>query len=1515
MSAFRGCCCAFAAAAVAVSAFADTPETLYSAPKSVTDLGQYKYDVQDPSCWTNGLPQPGMTAVFKRGTATAYATNSAPLYAQNLHFIGSDFYLKTWDYPIVLDSETYSTVSVASGGSATGVKMLGPILAKAPVKWSAGIGYSQRGPAVFEDELFLAGQLELSGDEKDGNTLDAIELAGYPDGTTTAAFALNGAKNRVTATITNTAHFGGVIGVRRGTLRMPGGDLTLNDPAVTAELVTDGLAVRFDASDETSFTFTNGNRIVEWRDKVNGLRAVPRLSGRFPWWRERELGTMPAVDFGGYGAMNLSGADYVAPLQFETSVSGAKTVFFVLDSERGGGWLFANESDSKRNFHRGTTAGGGCSCADVWASRSLCNANPNATLRVNGRDCDIYSTCPGGTYEILTVANAGSAFTYPIAGFAFDRLTDTAYGRMGCQRIGEFLAYDRALSPDEVKKVEKYLYRKWFAGRADLRQVLGRDSATLDIPVSASEGHEVHLSRFNGRSSLVKKGAGALVVDRPRDIPERIEAEEGTLVFETDDPLPRREGVVPGLPESGVILHLDASIASSYTLDETGDVVEWRDVSGSNNRLVPGRDGTIVGSAPTPRPHLLTGRTMIDFGGNNTVCFMSLETRVTTARTVLYAIDARYGGSHLLTDVSTTQDATAGKTSFERGSCPVGVNIYGTYDLGCTFGSAGGELWNGLVNVSSVRDTPSGVPQVLVWTGRSGNRFIGRIGMDRGTTARSSGLAVGELVVYDRVLTDTEIAQAVVFLESKWLDRTTPPVRNLDATGTAAVEARGGSLAIDTFSGSGAITAKGGTVTVNGLADFSGSLRSDGGAWDIRNDRGPAPASNPVTDGLIAHFDPSDASLVTTNASGEVTQLVSVNDPTLVATAPTSYRPTLDRSDVSTGSLSLLNCGDIYSKKGLAMSTVFTNVHTAICVYKPVGAGGQLFGSSLVGQAYQRNVGSYSNPIFGSPNLTGVIWCEAWRDGRYINPSVDGFKNAVQVLTFIWPRREYIDYLGFSNGTSSGGGQEYGEVLLWNRCLTDAERKSVEAYLSAKWFAKPVHGYTVEGKPDLPGYETSGSPTDYSVALGRTLGLGYLTGDAGIVKSGDGTLELDGSTAELTGELTVNGGTLAYGTAPLDPDALPVTAGLIAQFEAGVNMETNEAGRVTEWRPKTAAVAYAGYRATPPKESATYPKYEADALNGRGAIDFGPFGSSGCGLYFDSATHPDHTVTVSSKTYGVLPNCRTVLLMLNSENGGGFVVGNLGDFYYHRAWNTWGAQEGAILSFDSYGFSGLFVDGEQVGATQHDVLNGDWQMIEIYKTGYCDVAGFAHDRCLGISDRHGGNKLAEAVFFDRELTAEEKLKMRLYFYNKWYGRAAPNAGSLDMMYANQAQAGSVKVAAGATFDLNGYTQSAGTLVCAGGTVVDGDLVVTDRIEYVPGETLTVNGRVTFGASGQIVVPEGVHSGVYKLISATEVVLPNRGGWNTIVGTGDSVRTARLFVGASGGVWLRLGNSGFCINFR
>ena len=1505
-SEFRGYCCAFAAVAVAVSAFADTPETLYSAPKSVTDLGQYKYDVQDPSCWTNGLPQPGMTAVFKRGEATACATNSAPLYAQNLHFIGLDFYLKTWDYPIVLDSETYSTVSSESSG--VGVKMMGPLLAKAPVKWSVGIGYRQLGPAVFEDELFLAGQLELSGDEKDGNTLDAIELAGYPDGTTTAAFALNGAKKRVTATITNTAHFGGVIGVRRGTLRMPGGDLTLNDPAVTAELVTDGLAVRFDASDETSFTFTNGNRIVEWRDKVNGLKAVPLLGGRFPWWRERELGTLAAVDFGGYGAMKLSGADYVAPLRFETSVSGAKTVFFVIDSERGGGWLFANESDSKRNFHRGDIYRSGDSCVDVWAATSS-KQNPNATLRVNGRDCDIYSTCPGGTYEILTVANAGDALRHPIAGFAFDHLAGTAYQRMGCQRIGEFLVYDRALSPDEVKRVEKYLYRKWFAGRADLRQVLGRDSATLDIPVSASEGHEVHLSRFNGRSSLVKKGAGALVVDRPRDIPERIEAEEGTLVFETDDPLPRRDGVVPGLPESGVILHLDASIASSYTLDETGDVIEWRDVSGSNNRLVPGRDGTKVGSAPTPRPHLLTGRTMIDFGGNNTVCFMNLETRVTTARTVLYAIDARYGGSHFLTDVSTTQDAAAGRTSFERGDSSMGDKLYSSYDLSSAFGTAGGELWNGLVNVSSVRDTPSGVPQVLVWTGRSGSRFIGRIGMDRGNVDRSSGLAVGELVVYNRVLTDTEIAQAVVFLESKWLDRTTPPVRNLDATGNAAVEARGGSLAVDTLSGSGAIVAKGGTVTVNGLADFSGSLRSDGGAWDIRNDRGPAPTSNPVTDGLIAHFDPSDASLVSTNASGEVTQLVSVNDPTLVATAPTPDRPTLDRSDVSTGSRSLLNCGDIYSKKGLAMSTVFTNVHTAICVYKPVGGGGQLFGSSLVGQAYQRNIGSYSNPIFGSPNLTGVIWCEAWRDGRFINPTIDGFKNAAQVLTFIWPRREYIDYLGFNNGTSSGGGQEYGEVLLWNRCLTDAERKSVEAYLSAKWFAKAVHGYTVEGKPDLPGYETSGSPTDYSVAQARTLSLGYLTGDAGIVKSGDGTLELDGSTAELTGELTVNGGTLAYGTAPLDPDALPVTAGLIAQFEAGVNMETNDAGVVTEWRPKTAAAAYAGYKATPPKESATYPKYEADALNGRGDIDFGPFGSSGCGLYFDSATHPDHTVTVNSNTYGVLPNCKTVLLMLNSENGGGFVIGNLGDNYYHRAWSVWGGLEGAILS-TAQGFSCLFVDSEQVGATQHNVLNGGWQMIEIYKTGYCDVAGFAQDRCLRISDRHGGHKLAEAVFFDRELTAEEKLRMRLYFYNKWYGRVAPNGGTLDTMYANQAQAGSVKVAAGATFDLNGYTQSAGTLVCAGGTV-DGDLVVTDRIEYVPGETLTVNGRVTFGASGQIVVPEGARPGVYKLISATEVVLPNRSGWDTVIGSDTSGRKAQLFVDASG-VWLRLKGQGFTI---
>ena len=1495
------------------SAFAGTPETLYSAPKSVTDLGQYKYDLQDPSCWTNGLPRTGMTAVFQRGAATAYATNSAPLYAQNLKFIGTDFYVKSWGSPFVLDSETYSIVS----GSSIGVKMIGPLQAKVPVKWETGgsstSSFDQRGPAVFEDELFLTGQFKISGEAMAGNTLDVPELAGYPGAEQSAALIVyGGGTGNVTATITNTARFGGLFGVNMGTLRTPGGDLLLNDPAVAAELVTDGLAVQFDASDESSFTFTNGNRIVEWRDKVNGLKAVPLVAGHFPWWRERDLGTLAAVDFGGYGSsVSFMGGDYVMPLRFETSISGAKTVFFVLDSERGGGWLFANESDLKRNFHR-ASKWCGPSCAEPWATTTY-NQNPNATLRVNGRDCDIYSTFPGGTYEILTVANAGEAFRYPIAGFAFDHLSNGTSERSGGQRIGEFLAYSRALSADEVKKVEKYLYRKWFAGRADLRQVLGRDVTILDIPVSASEGHEVHLGRFNGRSSLVKKGAGALVVDRPRDIPERIEAEEGTLVFETDDPPPRRAGIVPALPESGVILHLDASVASSYTLDETGDVVEWRDISGSGNRLVPGKDGAIKGYAPAPRPHLLTGRTMIDFGGNATVCFMNLETRVTTARTVLYAVDARNGGGHLLSDVSTAENPSGGGTSFHRGNCPATTSVYGSYDLGCTFGSYGGELWNGLLNVSTVRDTPAGVPQVLVWTGRSGNRVIGRIGMDRNMWDRSSGIAVGELVVYNRVLTDAEMAQAVVYLEAKWLDRTAPLVCNLDATGDAVVEARDGSLAVDTLSGSGALTAKGGTITVNGLADFAGNLRSDGGVWDIRNDRGAAPASNPVTDGLIAHFDPSDATLVTTNASGEVTEMASVNDPGLVATPLTVNRPILDTTDTAIGKRALLNCGGMYSNKGLAMSTAFTNVHTVICVYKPVDAGGQLFGSSLIKQAYQRNITSYAAPIFANVT-TGVVWCAAWRDGRYINPRIEGLKNAAQMLTFIWPRRMYLDWLGMREN-NSGGGQAYGEVLMWNRCLSDEERKSVEAYLSAKWFSKAIHGYTIDGRPDVPGYETSGAPAEYAVAQGDTLGLGYLTGDAGIVKSGDGVLELDGSTAGLTGELTVNGGTLAYGTTPSDPEALPVTAGLIAQFEAGVNMVTNEAGIVTEWRPKSAAAAYVGYKATQPKSSSTYPKYEASALNGRGVIDFGPFGSAGCGLYFDPATHPDHTVTVNSKEYGVLPNCKTVLLMFNSENGGGFVVGNLGDAYYHRGWNTWGALEGAIFSSANVQCAGLFIGSEQVGVTQHNVLNGDWQMVEIYKTGYCDVAGFAHDRCMTITDRQGGHKLAEAVFFDRVLTDEEKLKMRLYFYNKWHGTLAPNAGALEMMYAHQANAGRVEVASGATFDLNGYTQNAQTLVCAGGTVVDGDLLVKDAIEHVPGQTLTVNGKVTFGEEGRIVVSESVRAGLYKLISAEEVVLPNPAGWRTNIGSDGNVRTARLWIDDDGGVWLRLGEPGMRIIFR
>lgn len=1454
----------------------EAKETTITVPSATAAGTHYAYDFLDPVFWSNGLPEAGDKVTIAYDSKTPYATNSAPVFLEHLAMNCTDFYLKS-AYAFTFDSTSNTVVS----GDGKGFKFKAPAIFKAPVQWNATANSTQclffrDHTSVFEEALSLAGSFMVDWEAGSGSP-GTVNISKLISGSMTDFGNNVGIDGGGVLTIDDSESFGGKFFIRNSRLVVTNGNLRLNDPSVTAALPVGAIA-HFDASDASTIDFTNGTRVATWRSKT-GEHTATLHTGSHPVWRDRELNGLPVVDFGGIAGKTSNGqlrqAAALAALKFDAPLTDVKSVAWVLGSQGGGGWLFSNVDDTHRILHR---AGPdyGCSVADAWGADVGLTAG--ATFRVDGEEVDITKAHPNGSFQVIVMTKP-DALSAGIAGFGFDNLKNNNT-RNGGQMIAEYLAFDRELSAVEVKALEKYLYRKWFAGSCDLRSVGANTRATLEIAEPRGEGHLPRLGATSGRGHIRKEGPGPLAIEHPRLIQDRLELKEGRLVFDSNDPAPRTEGVTAAIPSDGLILHLDASDAASITTNALNQVTEWRDLTDSGNRLVPGVDGTTVGVAPVYRKHAVTGRPMVDFGGCQSKSFMNLATRITTARTVVYAFDGRYGGQHLLSDVSTTQLAGAGGTSFHRGASPMfNFGFVGDYDVGCPIGVNGGVVYDGLYQVNPGRECLRGTPQILTFSGDSGNRIIGRIGMDRTFTSRSGGLAVGELLVWNRVLSRGEMAQVYKALEGKWLAYAAAPLRSLDVVGEGEIAVKT-DFAVDTLSGTGTVAAAAGTVAVEGIAnDFQGAFAGTGGRWNVRHDRGAVPTANPVTDGLLAHFDPSDPSLVTTNASGQITLLTSVNDANLTA-AKFLNAPTLSTGDASIGHMPIIDCGDIYSSQGLAMSTSFTNVQTVICVYGGQKGGSQLFGSDKLAQAFQRNISSADKPIFEIQNQP-TQWCEAWVDGRKVIATVDGLKSGYQLLSFVWPRNLVLNWLGMrENAANGGGGSRYGEFLMWNRCLTDEERKSVEAYLAAKWFGRATHGYEVAGRPVIPGYATkAGAPADFYVPAGETNTIGYLTGEGGVAKSGAGVLKFTGSLSELSGGIEVKEGEAVLVTTCPDPDVLPVTAGLLAHFDAEKGVTTNANGVVSAWASQEGAVPYGGYVATQAKNSATYPKLVEDAINGHQAIDFGPYGTAGCGLWFDPSTHVDSVVNVSAHDYGSIPGCKSIFLVFNSAAGGGFVVGNLGDSYFHRnttavtPGSSWGRDvAGALFTPGVASSTSAILDCESVGSTQTGVLNGDWQLLEVYKTGNAaNVAGFAFDRFQHLTDRHGGNKVAEAVFFDRSLDADEKLALRMYFYNKYYARSAPGAGTLDRMYANAPAVGGVKVAEGAKLDLNGFVLRTGALSGAGS--VKGDLALAGPVTAGDGGCLTVDGTLTVLPDGEIVLANPLKPvpGTYRVASATSIV--------------------------------------------
>ena len=222
---------------------------------------------------------------------------------------------------------------------------------------------------------------------------------------------------------------------------------------------------------------------------------------------------------------------------------------------------------------------------------------------------------------------------------------------------------------------------------------------------------------------------------------------------------------------------------------------------------------------------------------------------------------------------------------------------------------------------------------------------------------------------------------------------------------------------------------------------------------------------------------------------------------------------------------------------------------------------------------------------------------------------------------------------------------------------------------------------------------------------------------------------------------------------------------------------------VSEWRDCTGR----DLAARPPSSR---PTVMTNELNGLPVIDFGPYGVS---PYM-------HWYTTTGQVQ--LTAVRTVFWVLGSQNGGGFLLGATNTAHFHRGSNpdypasgnpnagtfdpikisskVWGHDAG---SYPGFGRMTTYIDGIRWGTGNAAALNGGYQTITLTVTTNCTAGGFATDRS-SFATRRGGQRLAEVIIYERELSEVERLETEEYLMQKWFGAARSDATAADPVLNN-----------------------------------------------------------------------------------------------------------------------------------
>jgi len=296
------------------------------------------------------------------------------------------------------------------------------------------------------------------------------------------------------------------------------------------------------------------------------------------------------------------------------------------------------------------------------------------------------------------------------------------------------------------------------------------------------------------------------------------------------------------------------------------------------------------------------------------------------------------------------------------------------------------------------------------------------------------------------------------------------------------------------------------------------------------------------------------------------------------------------------------------------------------------------------------------------------------------------------------------------------------------------------------------------------------SGTGGTLVLSGTTTVANISGT--LTKAGTGQLNVKATAADLA--LSVSEGTVAY----VGADAVPQTISPAVWIDASVtaSMVTNATAGITRLYDRRTPGETNGFYAEPLYNP---PVFTNRALNGYPIMDFGVSTAN------YSGGGDNRMLQFNQK----LANIRSVVWVIGSRNGGGFLLGDDVDStgrYFHRGnlgpSETYGTRSAdplwlsctrnALITAGETRINGTAVNGTTTG------LSGAWDQVswrlsqgdDALATSPISAIWFASCYANNLGRLNGGQDLAEVLIYTNRLNDAELAAVESYLHQKWFAQ-------------------------------------------------------------------------------------------------------------------------------------------------